>query len=377
MQKITIAFVIDTIKIPLGGTENQLLNLIQNLNKNKFRVFFCYLEESNWIKENIAKEMTFNIGSLNYKHPNLIKRIIRFSRFLKKNKINILQSFFRDSNFVATVSGKIAKTPIIISSRRNKGHWHNKTELILLRFLNPMTTRILTNSYDIKQYSHQHEKISNKKIDVIYNGYDNAFFGDNKKLEQDIRSCCNFNTESITAVCISNLKPVKNLEFLIETTKLIVDKHPEFQLLIIGEGIEREKLIKLCETCKLKKNISFLGFRKDIPALLKLTNIGILASKSEGLSNTIIEYMVSGLPVVATDVGGNKELIEHKVNGYLVPLNDCIKMSNYIIELLNNPELREKMGGKSKKIAITKFSLKKYVSEHEKYYKNLIDLSNK
>ena len=115
-----------------------------------------------------------------------------------------------------------------------------------------------------------------------------------------------------------------------------------------------------------------LGKRTDVPDILSISAIGVLSSKSEGLSNSIIEYMAAGLPVICTDVGGAREMVIDGENGYLIPSGDSKKMAEAIIMVLNDPEMMEKMGIKSKYRAQNLFNLDRMVQATEEYYKSLI-----
>jgi glycosyltransferase involved in cell wall biosynthesis len=122
----------------------------------------------------------------------------------------------------------------------------------------------------------------------------------------------------------------------------------------------------------VKRNVIFLGDRRDIPAVLASLDISVLPSRSESLSNVIIESMAAGLPVVATRVGGNGELINDEENGLLVPPGDEEALEHAIERLLNDGLLRSQMGRQAREAALASYSLKKIRDRYQELYHSLL-----
>ena len=143
----------------------------------------------------------------------------------------------------------------------------------------------------------------------------------------------------------------------------------DFELIIIGrdQGIKnklKEKVIKY----KLEKIIKFLGEKNNVVPYLNNSDIGVLASHQEGFSNSILEYMAAGLPIVVTNIGGNTEAVIDKLNGFVVPIKDPYKLACALKILILNPSKRRTMGLASREIIEKKFNLKILVNSHEKLY---------
>ena len=132
---------------------------------------------------------------------------------------------------------------------------------------------------------------------------------------------------------MANLTPTKSLDTAIMAQKLLVESYPDAQLLIIGTGQSEQKLKNLVSKLNIEKNVQFLGRRKDIPSILKISDIGLLTSISEGSSNSLLEYMAAGLPIIATNVGGTPEIIDDQT-GILIPSKSPKKIQESIIKLL-------------------------------------------
>lgn len=244
---------------------------------------------------------------------------------------------------------------------------------MVLKFLNRWVTRFLANSQDVRQYTHAAEGVALEKIDLIYNGLD---FGKYPPITQDARKISrktlDLPEECHAVAVVANLRPVKGIDILINALPEITRENHQVIVLIVGGGDERPKLEKLVERHGLNKIVRFLGTRTDVPFILNACDLGVLSSHSESLSNSIIEYMASGLPVVATDVGGTREMITHGESGFLVRQGDSQGLAQGIITLMRNPELRVKMGHAGREKAEKMFNLEGYVKEHEEYYIHLL-----
>jgi len=138
------------------------------------------------------------------------------------------------------------------------------------------------------------------------------------------------------------------------------------KLLVVGDGPERNNLKHLAGN-----GVHFLGNRSDVPDILRAMDIFTLPSINEGISNTILEAMATGLPVVATNVGGNSEIIDDGKTGQLVPSADPVALSSALSEYINSPELRASHGSQGRIRAKTQFSVEKMVSEYESVYRRV------
>lgn len=150
--------------------------------------------------------------------------------------------------------------------------------------------------------------------------------------------------------CIGELNKNKNQEFLIRVVQSLVNEMPNVKLLLVGEGSERDNLELLCRRLQIEDNVYFLGYRKDIPEILRNTDLLFSVSKREGLPVNVMEAMASGKPIIASNCRGNKDLVENNVNGFLINnynVDDCVEKT---IEILTNNELFNKFSNNSRDI---------------------------
>ena len=364
-KKITVAFVLDQIEYQMGGTEKQILMILDNIDQSRFDIHLCLFRHSQWMVDNADKYKIFYFDFPSFKAPKSYFEFARFVRYLKKQQFDIVVSFFIDSNKIAVPAAKLAGIRNIVLSRRNFNHWVTKTELFILKRLKPYVSSYWVNAGAIRELLVKQEGVDSGKIEVIYNGFD-LTVPERANTPDALKGIA----QSKIVINVSNLRKVKSLDVFLRAAGLVVSEYNDVHFVVVGEGDERPVLEQMIEDLGLGRHVSLLGKQNGIGAFLKFSDIGVLSSHSEGLSNAIIEYMASGLPVVCTDVGGSSEMVSDNENGYLVPAGDYRLMGRKILELLENDGLREKMGAESNRKAHEMFqcdimieNVSRYLSE--------------
>jgi glycosyltransferase involved in cell wall biosynthesis len=374
MPKIKIAFVIDTIASPTAGTEKQLILLLKHLDRNRFEPYLCCLQPSNWLVEEFNLCPVHIIGIRSFKNLISYIQLWGFSKFLKERKIDIVQTYFRDANIVGIISGKLAGVKIIISTRRNLGYWHNKMEIIILKFLNRWVKRFVANSEYARNHTNRIEGVPFENIEVIYNFIDQREFKRGGKQEVNkLKESFGIANGHPTVTMVANLRPVKGVDVFLKSARLVLNDIPDVNFIIAGDGEQRQILENICHQLGINKSVKLIGTVSDVVSLLNISDIGVLSSYSESLSNSIIEYMATGLPVVCTDVGGNRELVQDGRNGFFVPPNDPQRLADAIVKLIKDPDLRLKMGRESLNLSEKLFDFESTLKQYENLFLKLIE----
>ena len=239
------------------------------------------------------------------------------------------------------------------------------------RFLNRLTTRIVANSEAVKQVTAQAESVALEKIDVIYQGVDSAHYGpvsDGPSVAKGIGIPIGAQVVGMVA----NLRPVKDVELFLRAARKVADEIPQAAFLVVGRGPLRQELGKLAVTLGLGDKVFFSDGRATVQDCLRCMCIGCLSSESEGFSNAILEYMSAGLPVVATDVGGNREAILDRHTGYLVRERTPEALAEALIDLLRNPGKRASMGREGRQRCLDLFDIRIAIRQLEDYYASLL-----
>jgi len=188
-----------------------------------------------------------------------------------------------------------------------------------------------------------------------------------------IRDELDLDSDDVIVACIGELLPRKNQSFLLTAWEKIAEKRLNAHLLIVGDGQDRQKLEQIVREHSLA-NVHFLGFRRDVATILKDIDLLVHVSKHEGLPRVIMEAMAASKPIVATDVRGNRDLVEHGRNGFLVPPGDVDKLESALLRLIDNEELRESFGLKSFE-KIKDYSLDNVLLEMKEIYSRFLLVS--
>jgi glycosyltransferase involved in cell wall biosynthesis len=213
------------------------------------------------------------------------------------------------------------------------------------------------------------ERIRPEKIEVIYNFVSLEMFKKEGDWEGDkLKESLGSSNGRPVVTMVANLRPVKGVDVFLKSARLVLDSVPGINFIVAGEGEERKGLEDICRRLKLDSSVKLIGAISDVIPLLRASDIGVLSSNSESLSNTIIEYMAAGLPVICTDVGGNRELVQDGLNGFLVPSGDPGKLADAIVKLVNNHDLRVKMGRESIRLAELLFDVARTMKDYEALY---------
>ena len=178
--------------------------------------------------------------------------------------------------------------------------------------------------------------------------------------------------EAITLIHVSNFRPVKRVEDIVYSMCVLTKKVPNARLILVGDGPDRRRVEKLVDKLGLKKNIRMMGFRSDVPEILRCADALVMASETESAPLTILEAMSSGLPIVATEVGGIPEQVEEGVNGFLVPVKRPDAIAEAVLKLNADINLQMKMGENSRKTVLEKYTVDKVLDQYMKVYKSVI-----
>jgi glycosyltransferase involved in cell wall biosynthesis len=370
---IKIGFVIDTIETPAAGTEKQLLMLLNGLDRTRFFPYLICLRDSDWLK---TQRFEFPVVIYDLKKIlsfGLLKYLRQFAHLIRQEKLDIIQTFFVDANMFGTLGARLARCKIIISSRRNIGDWHTRLHVSILRLLRRWTTQYLANSEAAAIKTVKAERVPRSKITVIYNGLDHRPY---RSLSPDMRwqrrRQWNIADNETLIGSVANLRDVKNIDSFIRAAACLNREFPTLKYVVVGDGANREKLKNLIDSLSLTDKFHLVGRYMDIVPCLAAFDIAVTCSSFESFSNSLIEYMAAGLPIVASDVGGNSEAVSHDENGLLYPADNEKELANGLRRLLSDRPLAARLGQSAKKSAFDRFSREAYIRSHEEYYTNLV-----
>ncbi len=358
------------------GSERNLFTLSLGLSKSGHQTIIfilCFSSLKDKLEDKGIRVYDLNVRKIYNFHG--LKQIIKIIRFVKREKIDIIVTYHEISDITGFIIGMATGVPVI-SNRRDMGFQLKRRHVLIYKIINRYFNKIITNSEAIKSMIVKKQNISPSKILTIYNGLDLSIF--NKPLNiRSLKDELSIKADDKVVGKIASIRPIKGHKYFIEAAYLVLKEIPNTKFILVGcDAMESkayfESLKKQINELGMNDNFVYLGYRSDIPQILSIMDISVLSSLSEGFSNTIIESMFAGVPVVATDVGGNSEAIDNKINGYLVPPADSKRLAECIINLLKYPNLAKIMGANGRKKVKELFSLDIMLKKHLDLYKQVI-----
>lgn len=359
-----ILFIIDTLR--RGGKEKQLTELINQLYNEHQIYLICF---SDVIEYEKLKELPIIIKILNHKKKSITSTSNIF-KICKEFTPDVIHTWDVVSSLLAIPASKLLHIKLVNSSLRGSAKRSLLSRYKLLaNFTFLFSNKVIANSAaGLKSLN----KKENKKFIVIKNGFN---FNQSKDIlrEKGIRNQYNIKTHFIIGM-VSNFREGKDYDTFFNTAVKILNLRKDITFIAIGDGPDYNFY---WNKYKNYKNIIFTGKLYDTVSLIKLFTIGVLLSVTcnkhgEGISNSIMEYLAHSKPVITTNSGGNTEIINHKVNGIIIPQKDIESFEKYIIILLSNASLRKTLGEQGKFILYKNFSFSIIKDQYLKIYNELV-----
>jgi len=348
------------LSLNVGGLEKFAIALSSNYSDNIVPVIAC-LDEVGGLGEN---EQNIKILALTNKSTSKVFKVIKVLQFLKNNKFDLIHTHNLAAHFYGAVASLVLGIPLV-HTKHGTDYPKDFRKILIERFAFKFSKMIVGVSDDVKEQYIKQTGCSKQKITSILNGVDLACFN---KIQQVAKS-----TSSVNIGIVARLSLEKDHRTLLKSFAIALNNNPDLRLTIVGDGPEMNNLQKLACNLSIANNVHFLGNRFDIPDVLSNLDIFVLSSQTEGISISLLEAMASGLPCIATDVGGNPEVIINNITGFIVRQENDQELANKILELASDPLLRFRMGSAGRTRVIEHFSVKETAKSYEHLYKLVLN----
>lgn len=309
---------------------------------------------------------------------NFLRQARQLAIFIEENDIKLIHTHDFYTNIFGMLSACIARVPARVASKRNILSKTSSQSLVERQAFR-LADKILVNAGAVEAFLLE-KGVRKEKIVKIFNGVDLERFKPVPKktegiLVADIRLPPREGTRVVTI--IANLRSeVKNHKMFLRSAKNVKEQVADVVFVIAGKGELTDSLKALAIQMGLEEDTYFVGKCADVGSLLAISDVCVLSSKTEGFSNSILEYMAAGKPVVATDVGGARESVIDGKTGYLVDSDNSVEMAARIVDLLQNPAKAEEMGGLGRQIVGERFSLNSQLMGVVNLYQTILSQKN-
>jgi glycosyltransferase involved in cell wall biosynthesis len=347
-----------------------LFEFARRTDKGKYEILACCLREGGPYEERLK---SIGVPVKNFKMRNVFEFwvIAKIVKFIRENEIDIVNTAVFPADVYGRISARIAGVPTILSTMlRFEDHKQERSYrrlFFLDRFTMPLTTKLIAISETVRKYILQWHRIKPEKVVTLYPGIDVERYN-----LVDKASVANgkfaFDGSCVIAGTIGRLVEVKGLEYFLESIPQIVNSNQDVRFLIVGTGPLEESLKMKARVLGIESYVHFTGFVEDLEGIWKALDIFVTTSLSEGLPLAVLEAMAMGKPVVATAVGGVREIVIQGVTGILVPPKSPASLAAALCSLLDCPSKRQKMGKKGRQRVLHNFSLDRMVRNYEEFY---------
>ena len=360
-------------ELEVGGAEKCLVELAIRLDRARFSpTVYCLAAEPTPERSQLAERLRqagvdthFLGGRSVVSFPKVLRRL---TALFRAQRPELVQTFLFHANFVGALAARRAGVPKVVWGIRvaeREHRWH----LRLARWTSGRVDRHVCVSQAVAEFSHIHGKLPRERLAVIPNGVDLKRFA--QAPAADLTALGVPQGQSVL-VFIGRLDAQKGLPWLLKAAPYLLERAPRHDLLIVGEGKQRDTLHKLCVRLNIAERVHFAGWRDDIPNILAASDLLVLPSRWEGMPNVLLEAMAAGKPVVATDAEGVSEILGPMACDQLVPRDDSQAFITRTAAILRDHQLAAELGGANRAHVAAHFSLERMENRYEELYEELL-----
>jgi glycosyltransferase involved in cell wall biosynthesis len=373
-----------TTLMEAGGAQKALLQLARGLRGRGHDVTTMTMYDKVGIIPHFEKRFRLPIQNLRMKRVtggrsaatprSVATGIWQMYRTMRRGRFDVLQTFCHYSNIIGQPLGALAGIPIRVASQRNRLDALPAIVRLADRLIanSPIPRRMVAVSESNRRYCVEVQRIRPSKLLVIENGIDIADLPSPAPDAVDgLRGDLGLAAGTFVVTMVARLHPQKDHDCLLRAIAAVVDELPTVRVLLVGDGALKDQLVGRITTLGLGTQVKLLGERRDVAAILALSDLFVLSSRWEGMPNAILEAMAAGLPVLATRVDGTVDVVRDGETGVLVPPGDDRALAAALLALGRDPARRRALGAAGRRRIDEAYSIDRFVDGFERLYLSL------
>lgn len=359
-----------TDEMEIGGTQRQIVELARHINRANFEVSLVYFRnDSPYVAE--LESAGVRVLQVPKRHRIDPGFMLRLARLVKEGEYDIIHAFSFSGEIWGWLANFLAGQACFVSSARSLYDWFSPMQWRIKRFITLNSAAFISNSEAGAEHAALRMGVRRDSVHVVTNGLPCPPLYDEIRQRRQAREDDHFRV-----AFVGRLVSQKNVSCLLQAFENVHASVPGARLCIVGDGPERAELEAQAATLGIADCVEFAGEQADVSEWLAAADVFVNCSVREGLSNAIMEAMFSGLPVVASNVGGNSELVEHGESGLLFPSGDFETLAAVLVELAGDPEQRARLGESGRVRSRRSHDPQRMASEMERIYERcLLDSS--
>lgn len=347
-----ILFCIDSLT--RGGTELQLIGLIDRLDRSRFEPHLLTIRPSPpELDPADCRRLPWRVPRL--VSPRGARSVLALVSLLRRERIDVVQTFFQDSTVIAGPAARLARVPVRLACFRDMGFWSTPGQVRVLRQVYRGMTGYLANAQVVRDHFVERFGLAPERFTVTPNGIDGGRLPwvDHEGPTLDIG-------------LVGNLtRRVKRTDLFLRAAGIVAARRPDVRWHLVGDGPLRGEYEALAGELGIGSQTVFAGRIADVAGYLEKLQVGVICSDSEGLSNALLEYQFKGCATVATAVGGNPELVRDGETGLLVPPDDAPALADAIERLVVDVALRRRLARQARLAVENEYGWSRCLAAHE------------
>lgn len=346
-----------SLTLKTGGLERLLADIARRHNPRGCQPEFLAMNEVGRFADQI-RESGCPVHRLRpASRPGQIWQMVQLFR---RNHYDVIHTHNTYPHLYATIAARLARVPVVLNTRHGQRAGHHWKSSLLFRWASLLADKVVAVSDDAARLCIAVDGVARQRVTRVWNGIDVDDFQFHGPVPEPV------------AISVARLSPEKDFPTLLEAIALAAKSVPNLRLKLVGDGPERAKLEEQSRALGLTGRVEFLGDCSNVPELLGQAGFFVSASLTEGISLTLLEAMAVGLPVIATSVGGNPEIVEVARTGSLVPPANPQALADAIVAMCQQPQRWSELGQAGRQRVEQHFDVGRMVSDYEQLYRELI-----
>lgn len=346
-----------SLTLKTGGLERLLADIARHHDASDCTPEFLAINEVGRFAE-IIRDAGCTVHTL--KPAGRWGQVRQMMRLFREGHFDVVHTHNTHPHINGSLAARFAGVPVVVNTRHGQRAGHGWKSRSQFRWASHLVNKIIAVSDDAAQLCVQADGVPKEKVMRIWNGIDTEDFHFSGPVSEPV------------AISVARLSAEKDFPSLLQAIHLAAQHIPALKLKLVGDGPERAKLEQLTQELNLSDRVEFLGDRHDVPALLAQAGFFVTASLTEGISLTLLEAMAVGLPVIATSVGGNSEIVDDPHTGRLVPPANPRALADAIVALCRQPETWPTLGKAGRERVEEYFDVRRMVADYEHLYRELL-----
>lgn len=346
----------------IGGQEMVIASLVRHADRSRFAPHVISLHELGPLAQRIASDGV-PVETLAADGASGLALIRKLARRLREIGPHILHTHNPAPHQHGAVARVLAGVPVLIHTKHGRNNLPTRARRLAEQVAGRFTDLVVPVSRDAAEVARTVDGVPEHKLRVIHNGI---------AVDQLPRARVAREGRPPRAIHVARLNRIKDQPTLLRAARQVADRIPGFTLDIVGDGPMRDIVYALASELHLDGVVNFHGMQEEVAPFLADTDVFVLPSLSEGISITLLEAMGAGLPTIATDVGGNREVVVPGETGLLVPVGDATALAQAMIGLLSDNARAQRMGAAGRDRVLEEFNITRTVAAYESAYLELL-----